>query len=428
MALYWGDKKVALYLGDTKVKFTASGPYGLPEGYTPLDYVESTGTQYIELPHYFTNTDEMYARAAVTAPVTSSDKYFISPKAWNNSNNRFALGGFYARKFTCAYGGLGTPSSAYVPNTAPDQKFHEYHYKDRTFKMLDLGLVFNASNITWGKETAALRLFYGYNAATACKLGVVWHKRDGEYLYYLLPAQRDSDGAVGMYDGVSGQFFTNNGTGDFIPGYKLPEGYTSLTFLQSSGTQRIDTNVNGNARWVLTAQSTKTTAGTQVAIAGTNNASAATWYGVAGTNWACGSLAASTIPMTTKATADLTFDSNGVRGTVNDQAIERDLATFNQQWSLFHTKGSDSFQGKIFKAKAYQNNKVVANLVPVVRTADSVLGLFDLVSQQFFTNVGTGNFTAGTASVNPASTLAMYRLNKMAAAELAKEPIELAQE
>jgi hypothetical protein len=34
----------------------------------------------------------------------------------------------------------------------------------------------------------------------------------------FIPAKRNSDNVLGMYDTVSGQFFTNAGTGEFVAG------------------------------------------------------------------------------------------------------------------------------------------------------------------------------------------------------------------
>ncbi|MBR6752360.1 MAG: hypothetical protein IKL95_03785, partial [Alphaproteobacteria bacterium] len=46
----------------------------------------------------------------------------------------------------------------------------------------------------------------------------ITYKESGSNVFNLIPAKRDSDGAIGMYDTVSGQFFTNAGTGEFIGG------------------------------------------------------------------------------------------------------------------------------------------------------------------------------------------------------------------
>ncbi len=51
--------------------------------------------------------------------------------------------------------------------------------------------------------------------------------KDGVGAFNGIPARRDSDGELGMYDTVSGTFFTNSGTGTFIAGpvfSYLPQG------------------------------------------------------------------------------------------------------------------------------------------------------------------------------------------------------------
>lgn len=215
MPLYWDNKKVSLYLGDKRVKLSIGTTGGLPAGYTELEYIQSTGSQYINIPYYFSNTDEMYAKVAIDEVLSLDDKYFISPSQWNTNNNRFALGGFHKNRFTAAYGSFPTGNTKYTPLTGTNNAFHEYHYADKLFEMIDLGCQCDVANITWGENTTNLRLFYGYNAPTKCKIAAIWHKRAGAFLYNLIPAKRNSDGVLGMYDLVSKTFFTNVGTGSF---------------------------------------------------------------------------------------------------------------------------------------------------------------------------------------------------------------------
>lgn len=42
-----------------------------------------------------------------------------------------------------------------------------------------------------------------------------------------------------------------------------------------------------------------------------------------------------------------------------------------------------------------KNNELVRDFIPVQRKSDNVLGLYDLVNDVFYTNDGTGTFTAG---------------------------------
>lgn len=49
---------------------------------------------------------------------------------------------------------------------------------------------------------------------------------------------------------------------------------------------------------------------------------------------------------------------------------------------------------KLYSFKLYDNNTLVRNMIPA-KNASNVVGMYDLVSGQFFTNAGTGEFIAG---------------------------------
>ena len=188
---------------------------GLPIEYEPVEFLESTGTQWIDTGITFKNTDECYAEAQMLQ--TQSDKFFVAPKTWNNNTNRFSLGGFYVSKYICAYGSVGTPSSIYVPEI-PNQLMdkHRFSYKDKIFTIEDTGSTYDATSARWGGDTTELRLFWGYNAPTKCRIYAYQQKRDGMLIRNFIPCYRKEDGEAGLYDTVTKAFFTNNGTGDFV--------------------------------------------------------------------------------------------------------------------------------------------------------------------------------------------------------------------
>jgi hypothetical protein len=53
----------------------------------------------------------------------------------------------------------------------------------------------------------------------------------------------------------------------------------------------------------------------------------------------------------------------------------------------------------IYAHKIWENGTRVQDFVPCYRKADGVIGMYDLVTDTFFTNAGTGTFTKG-ADVN----------------------------
>jgi hypothetical protein len=56
---------------------------------------------------------------------------------------------------------------------------------------------------------------------------------------------------------------------------------------------------------------------------------------------------------------------------------------------------------KLFYFSISDGNTPVRDFVPAVRKSDSVAGMYDLVSKQFFTNQGTGEFVVGPSVVAP---------------------------
>lgn len=202
--------------------------YFVDEQALELNYLESTGAQFINLPFNFSpNTDEMYAEVTMLESLSEqkADKYFIAPTTWNSNNNRFTLGGFMLTinpnnyHFNCAFGNLATGQTYFNPRTNADNNKHIYTYANRIFTMVDLSLSYNATSSTWGGDTDNLKLFYGYNAPTKCRIYRIWHKRNGEYLYDLVPRLSLSvEGKPCMYDQANDVEYTNDGTDEFLYG------------------------------------------------------------------------------------------------------------------------------------------------------------------------------------------------------------------
>ncbi|MBQ2175547.1 MAG: hypothetical protein II453_10970, partial [Alphaproteobacteria bacterium] len=254
----------------------------------------------------------------------------------------------------------------------------------------------------------------------------------------FIPA-KNSSGVVGMYDTVNVLFYQNAGTGNFVAGDPvvptpdapmdivcnngvlkarhqsgLPLGYTLLEYIESSGTQYFDIGVNGNATFIGTAQSTTNSPTTSQVLMANGGAGAGRWFGVqspgVGTGfakkWGLGASASAstTIDGTTKVDFEITFsDVDGQYGTVNDQTITRTTSIPTQtDWIAFAgaTTPLYGFIGKVWSLKVVQNDVLVRNFVPV-KNALNVIGMYDFVSGQFFTNQGTGDFVAGSTVSDP---------------------------
>ena len=179
-----------------------------------VEYLQSSGTQYIDTPATFKDTDTVEFKGALLT--LTSDKFCMSPTTWNAGNNRFSMLGYYSPSLGVAFGSQGTPSTIFVPNLV-DTDVHTVRFEDRKFTMLDTGSVYNpTSAVTFANETDGIKMFYGYNAPTSCKFYYYKHWRDGAMKYNFVAAL--CNGVAGLYDKVNNIFYPNNGTGDFTYG------------------------------------------------------------------------------------------------------------------------------------------------------------------------------------------------------------------
>ena len=188
----------------------------LPEEYQRVEYIESSGTQFISLPFGFSPSDEIHAKAAIDTSM-GSDKFMVCPQTWNNSNNRFGIIGINQKKLGVAYGNIPTNLSTMATQTTNDGLLHKHIYKNKLFWSDDLAVAYGAGAATFGADTANLKLFYGYNANTKGKIAYYVHKKANTSVA-LYACYRKADGVIGLYDVDNDVFYTNDGTGTFTKG------------------------------------------------------------------------------------------------------------------------------------------------------------------------------------------------------------------
>ena len=199
---------------------------GVPSNYTQLEYIESTGTQYIDTGVVPTVNTNVKLTAQYTDFYTGADAWnSIAGSAGGAGNNRFYP--------------LGTTNGS-TPNIRQTYGSNQYEQpKDTNIHTVD----FNNANkqiivdgVNVGSTTSG---FEPVSGQPSILLFLTWHKTSGKVwpskariytwtvyengtlIQNLVPAKNSSN-VVGMYDTVSGQFFTNAGTGDFVAGNPVP--------------------------------------------------------------------------------------------------------------------------------------------------------------------------------------------------------------
>ena len=196
----------------------------LPSEYQRVEYIESSGTQFINLPYGFLTTDFVQIKSAI-ARTEGQENYMVAASQWNTNNNRFAMAGIAksggGSVFGCAIGNKSTTDGEMRGLFANDGNVHEFVYRDGLFISPDINCAcgFSAeSGLIFGSETTNIRLFFGWASPTKGKIAYYIHEKADGRKISLFACYRKSDGVIGMYDTENNAFYTNDGTGDFTKG------------------------------------------------------------------------------------------------------------------------------------------------------------------------------------------------------------------
>ena len=191
-----------------------------------------------------------------------------------------------------------------------------------------------------------------------------------------------------------------------MPKQTLPAAYTQLEYLESSGTQWIDTHIVPNTTYAMQLDfqanyaQNAIYAGTRQAVA-TDNAFTI-GSGNNGTRFyiAKGSSGNQTMQEFDTDRHNVIISETGVifddrqLPNAHDQVFQAETSIY-----LFACNSYDASQlrsaAKIYNAKIWKADLLLGDFVPARRNSDNVLGMYDMVTGTFFTNAGTGTFNAG---------------------------------
>lgn len=185
----------------------------------------------------------------------------------------------------------------------------------------------------------------------------------------------------------------------------LPSGYKRLEYIQSSGAQYIDTGIIGSYDTRVTADFEILSIGSgTVFVFGSqaNNdvrfclgiTSASVFRSDYGTEYISGPSAATG----TKYKAD----KNRNVCTINGTAINSNVQTFTGTTNIYlfaRSYSSLSYASlKMYGCKIYSNDVLVRDFIPC-KNASGVVGMWDDVNNTFYSNAGSGTFTAGPEAI-----------------------------
>ena len=182
--------------------------------YTQLEYIESTGTQYIDSGVKFSPTLKIETKYELTK-TTDTRNYVFGLVEKNNSRVQWSHS-------PESFAGFNTTYEKFAM-TCETGKEYNLHMDSGKF-ILDGTVVSDQSGQAAGvvsSETIRICAAHIDGAITHfsnLKL-YSFNIADGENLIRsFVPAKRNADGAVGLYDRVEGKFYENKGTGSFVAG------------------------------------------------------------------------------------------------------------------------------------------------------------------------------------------------------------------
>lgn len=188
----------------------------------------------------------------------------------------------------------------------------------------------------------------------------------------------------------------------------LPSGYIKLDYIQSSGTQYINTGFTpkGNSRVVMDFENMLIPADAAAlfgARTDTEKNVFGMWFDTTAVQPHYGNVTYNTNPIAVASyNVRQIYDLNKGVATVGGTSVTFNQLTFNSGCNLtllaINTNGTVDERrasGKLYSAKIYDNGTLVRDFIPC-KNASGTIGLWDNVNSVFYANAGTGTFSTGT--------------------------------
>lgn len=374
----------------------------LPSEYQEVEYIQATGVQYIDSGLTVENSEswecdiDMQFTSTIADMWAGSNGYLQFDYSYINTTNRASI--------KIEYNPTGTDyiESVYVDGTLTQTKdWSGYWGSTVKFGIFRLG----DNNDSWHSGVYQLAKLFSQKLY-----------KDGVLVRNFIPCYRKSDNEIGLYDTVSGTFFTNEGDGVFLKGdnilstqkckinlltsnpdyHNLPSDYQEVEYIQSTGTQYIDTGITASNSLKFVADFAVTNvSATRNYIIGSRGGDT----GYVGRIQFSYSSSAFYAWGAEQSTPSLNINNSKHNVEISSSAFKIDDNTVYTPTStdfssarnvfLFAVNGSSGVTTysngvALYSCEIYDNNTLVRNYVPCYRKSDNATGLYDLVNNQFY--------------------------------------------
>lgn len=387
-----GDERQQYILVETEDKSVSipvlvvqKGGSAVVETYTRLTYIECNGQQYINT-GYVVQEDDVIEMCYISTSNTSADKALYGCY----DDNGYLWFSLYSNT---GYVRFGSSASGSIPNARMRYKLT----MKKSSVTVDGGVSTTPDFV--GLPQVPLYLFarngkntnvgmYGY-----CQcLGFSIKNGNGELVMDLKPCKRDSDGAVGMINLVSGQFFENGGSGeDFVEGseVRITEDYEVIDYVTFKKDKLYDLGIVESTYTlnVMFARSETTATPYLYGCVTSPHTATVSAYLSQGGSWRFGAYY-----------KGLNMKDTLIhRVTVSNGKTEADFTSGTFSKSTFTTPNTvvlggyraasgsltKNYQGKVFYYRISEGDTMILDWQPCKRLSDGVEGFWDCVTQKF---------------------------------------------
>lgn len=384
----------------------------LPKGYKRLEYIQSSGTQYIDTG--FKPNQDTRIVCETEFKITSATEWLFGARQASNSNQ------FGFLKWNSAYRfDYGSAYYAYATSVAFVGKFTIDANKNVATLSGDA-----TKTATYASFAAPVSLYLFANnnngsvqGQTTAKIYTCQIYDNGTLVRDYVPC-KNASGAVGLWDDAEGKFCGNAGTGTFTAGPTVPEivdesEITELEYIQSSGTQYIETGFipNQDTRVVMDFDLISVSSEGWASLFATRTDNSATrafaLFSNAAFSSAYDQYASQTlqpkVSLNGRHLVDKNKNTTSLDGTVIStfpyEAFTGD-APLRLLWeSSATTQNKYPFIGKLNSCQIYDNGLLERDYIPA-KLSNGEVGLYDRVFHEFYRNAGTGEFVAGPEMVH----------------------------
>lgn len=370
----------------------------LPPEYQQVEYIQSSGTQYIDTGIYIQSSDIVNCKFEVLSS-TSSMADAIYGCYQNTSGNFFVL---LMRSPTQAR--VGTSSNQASSTNYELNKIYDTTLTNGTY--IENGVTYTFTSSSDFTQSVTFWVLSRNQNNGATPISAKLYSIEIVDKFNGIPCYRKSDNEIGLYDTVSGTFFTNAGTGVFIKGNdvrslsfekvcgnilisRLPQEYQEVNYIESTGNQYIQTNISISSsdrlKFAITPTHTNNTyeevLGTEWTGSIAENITFYVWQGL--THYFSSSGLYIT-QLQSNNLYDIEFVSKAGQLIINNNSIGTLPITpdkISHKLNLFGTESEHKFVGKLHPLNIINSNDIVTHqLIPCYRKADNEIGLYDLIN------------------------------------------------